>query len=117
MTDLTYSRSGDYYIPDLTLPEQPKPIYGKYGRMRKRYLKEHRGSLYNRLLLDGTLTAHLNSVDAEAMALLNCIVSRAAKKQGVTEELKARDQMQWVGAMNAIHAQAEEFILSEIVYQ
>ena len=104
-------------MPDLTLPEQPKPTYGKYGRMRKRYLKEHRGGLHNRLLLDGTLTAHLNSVDAEATALLNCIVSQAAKKQGVTEELKARDQMQWVRVMNAIHAQAEEIVLSVIVYQ
>ena len=115
--ELTYTQNGDYLLTDLTLPEQPKPTYGKYGRMRKRYLKEYRGSLYNRLLLDGTLTAHLNSVDAEVMALLNCIVSQAAKKQGVTEELKARDQMKWVGAMNAIHAQAEEFVLSEIVYQ
>ena len=73
--ELTYTQNGDYLLPDLTLPEQPEPTYGKYGRMRKRYLKEYRGSLYNRLLLDGTLTAHLNSVDAEAMALLNCIVS------------------------------------------
>ena len=117
MTDFTYCRSGDYNIPNLTLPEQPEPIYGKYGRMRKRYLKEYRGNLYNRLLLNGTLTTHLNSVDAEAKALLNCIISQTAKKQGVTEELKARDQMQWVGAMNAIDAQAEEFVLSEIVYQ
>ena len=115
--ELTYTQNGDYLLPDLSLPEQPKPTCGKYGRMRKRYLKEHRGNLYNRLLLDGTLTAHLSSVDAEAMALLNCIVSQAAKKQGVTEELKARDQMKWVGAMNTIHAQAEEFVLSEIVYQ
>ena len=115
--NLSYIRNGDYDIPDLTLPGQPEPTYGKYGRMRKHYLKEHRGSLYNRLLLAGTLTAHLNSADAEVMALLNCIVSQAAKKQGITEELKARDQMQWVGAMNAIHAQAEEIVLSEIVYQ
>ena len=115
--ELTYTQNGDYLLPDLTLPEQPTPTYGKYGRMRKRYLNEYRGNLYNRLLLDGTLTAHLNSVDAEAMALLNCIVSQAAKKRDVTEELKARDQMKWVGAMNAIRAQAEEFVLSEIVYQ
>ena len=117
MTDFTYCRSGDYNIPNLTLPEQPEPIYGKYGRMRKRYLQEYRKTQYNELLLSGKLVAHLNDVDAQAQEYLARIVSQAAKKQGVTEELKARDQMQWVGAMNAIDAQAEEFVLSEIVYQ
>ena len=114
--NLSYIRNGDYFIPSLTLPEQPEPTYGKYGRMRKRYLQEHCKTQYNELLLSGKLVAHLNNVDAQAQEYLARIVLQAAKKQGVTEELKARDQMQWVGAMNAIHAQAEEFVLSEIVY-
>lgn len=113
---LTYTQSGDYLLPDLTLTNEPVSTYGKYGRMRKRYLQEHRKTLYNELLLSGKLVAHLNDVDAQANDYLARAVPEMAKLQGVTETLKAEDQMAWVGVMNMIHAQIEEIILTEIVH-
>ncbi len=113
--ELTYTKHGDYLLPDLTLDET-KPVYGKYGRMRKRYLQEHRKGLYNELLLSGKLVMHLNDVDAQAQEYLARTVPEMAKLQGVTETLKETDQMAWVGVMNMIKAQIEEIILAEIVY-
>lgn len=113
--ELSYARNGDYLIPDLTIDEQ-EPAFGKYGRMRKQYLKEHRKGLYAALLLKGELVAHLNEADALARDFISRTVIDMAKRQGIDEALKARDQMAWVGAMNAIRAQAEEMALAEFVY-
>ena len=112
---LDYVRAGDYYIPDVGLPYQ-KPI-GKYGRMRRRYLEQHRPVLYNRLMLSGKLNDELYRVDQAANALFDILIPQIAKDTGVTEELKARDQIRWVGMMNTVKAQAEEIVLQKIVYQ
>ena len=116
MAKLTYSRSGDYYIPDLTLTDQlDKPI-GKYGRMRKRYLKEHRHALYSSLILSEKLYPHLLEIDETANRRLEIMMPELMKSAGVTEKLKAIDPMEWVGLMNMLKAQAEEIILSELIY-
>ena len=118
MTELTYTKNGDYLIPDLTLsetPEDARPL-GKYGRMRKDYLKEHRPVLWNSLLLSEKLYPHLREIDEAANNRLEQMMPELMKSAGVTEELKARDQMKWVGLMNSLKAQAEEIILSELVY-
>ena len=116
MSELTYTRSGDYLIPDLSLTEQPQAPLGKYGRMRKDYLKEHRPVLWNSLLLSGTLQEHLLETDAAAQSRLELLMPGLMKDAGATEALKARDPMRWVGLMNACKAQAEEIILRELVY-
>lgn len=116
MTNLTYTRHGDYLLPDLCLPEQkPLPI-GKYGLLRKAYLKAHRKIIYINLLTAGTLYEHLADIDAQANDRLELIMRQMAVAQGVTEALKAADQMAWVGAMNNIRVCAEEIVLREIVY-
>lgn len=106
--NLTYTRNGDYLIPDLNLTEQPSKPLGKYGRMRKTYLKEHRPILYNQLLMSETLYPHLQEIDETANSRLEQMMPRLAEAAGATEELKARDPMQWVGLMNTCKAQAEE---------
>ena len=113
----TYTLGADgIYYPNLSLPEEEEPRYGKYGRMRHTYLKEHHEGLYTCLLLTGKLNTHLNEVDDAAHQRLELLTSQMAKAQGVTEELKARDQMKWVGAMNNIRNAAEEIILAELIY-
>ena len=114
--NLTYTRNGDYLIPDLSLSEQPEKPLGKYGRMRKAYLKEHRPLIYNQLLLTEKLYPHLLEIDETANRRLEQMMPELMQSAGVTEELKARDQMKWVGLMNSLKAQAEEIILSELVY-
>ena len=114
--NLTYTKSGDYLIPDLSLSEQPKKPLGKYGRMRKAYLKEHRPLIYNHLLMSEKLYPHLQEIDETANSRLEQMMPRLAEAAGATEELKARDPMQWVGLMNALKAQAEETILNELVF-
>ncbi len=116
MEKLTYSCNGDYYIPDLTLAEQPDKPIGKYGRMRKRYLKEHRPVLYNSLILSEKLYPHLLEIDEAANRRLETIMSELTKLAGVTEQLKACDPMKWADLMNMLKAQAEEVILSELIY-
>ena len=113
--ELNYKQCGDYLIPDLVMDEA-EPTYGKYGRLRKRYLQQHRRGLYNALLLQGKLIDHLNSIDAEARSFVFRYVKELAKNQHIDETLKARDPMAWVGAMNAIKHQAEEIALREFVY-
>ena len=117
MTELTYTKNGDYLIPDLKLSEEPesKPL-GKYGMLRKTYLQEHRPILWNQLILSETLFPHLREIDETANRRLEQMMPELMKSAGVTEELKARDQMKWVGLMNNLKAQAEEIILSELVY-
>lgn len=115
MKELTYTRVGDYYIPDLKLKEPDKPI-GKYGRMRQRYLKEHRRALYNSLLLTEKLYPHLLEIDEAANERMDILMPQLMKAACVTEGLKAADQMKWVGLANALKAQAEEIIMSELIY-
>ena len=112
---LTYHRCGDYLLPDLTIPDAPVTL-GKYGRMRKTYLKEHKPILYNTLLFSGKLTEHLVSVDAECRERLEILLPQMMQVEDVDEALKARDQMEWVRRMNSIQNRAEEILLNELVY-
>ena len=112
---MSYTLHGDYYLPDLVLNEE-EPIYGKYGMLRKQFLKEHRSARYQYLLLTGKLNEHLNQTDQEAGEQVEMIMKQMAEKQGVTEELKAQDQMKWVRLMNNIKASAEEIVLKNMVY-
>ena len=114
--NLTYMQAGDYLIPNLALPEQPERDLGKYGRMRLRYLKEHRPALWGNMVMDGTLFSHLLETEDTANSRLEQMIPQLAKAAGATEQLKASDQMKWVGLMNACKAQAEEIILSELIY-
>lgn len=112
---LNYTLHGDYYLPDLVLNEE-EPTYGKYGMLRKQFLKEYRSARYQYLLLIGKLTEHLNQIDQEARKQVEMLTEQMVKKQGVTEKLKAQDQMEWVRLMNNIKASAEEMVLREILY-
>ena len=112
---LSYTLHGDYYIPDLKLNEE-EPTYGKYGVLRKEFLKEYRSAKYQYLLLTGKLPTHLNQVNQEAREQVWMLVEQMAEKQGVTETLKKQDQMKWVGLMNNIRNCAEEIVLETIVY-
>ena len=112
---LSYTLHGDYYLPDLAANEE-EPIYGKYGMLRKRFLKEHRPARYQYLLMTGELTAQLNQVDQEAREQVETVMKQMEEKQGVTEMLKMQDQMKWVGLMNNIKACAEEIALKKIIY-
>ena len=113
---LTYTMNGDYQIPDLKLTEQPEKPLGKYGRMRKAYLKEHRPLIYNQLLLTEKLYPHLLEIDETANSRLEQMMPQLAKDAGATEELKARDPMRWVGLMNTCKAQAEEILMTELIH-
>ena len=117
MNEITYRQEGDYLIPNIGLPETTDhtPL-GMYGRMRREYLKEHRPILWNRMILDGTLFPHLHETDRICEGRMDTLISAMADKRGVTEELKARDQLRWVGEKNNIKACAEEIVLSKIVY-
>lgn len=112
---MSYTLHGDYYLPDLVLREE-EPTYGKYGMLRKQFLKEHRSARYQYLLLIGKLNEHLNQTDQEAREQVETLMEQMTEKQGVTEELKAQDQMEWVRLMNNIKASAEEMVLKEILY-
>ena len=116
MSKLTYIRCGDYDIPNLKLSEQPETSIGKYGRMRKSYLKEHRPILYNQMLLSEKLYPHLLEIDETAQNRLEQMMPQLAKEAGATEELKASDPMKWVGLMNTCKAQAEEIVKFELIY-
>ena len=104
-----------YLMKSLLLNEE-EPIYGKYGMLRKQFLKEHRSAKYQYLLLTGKLTEHLNQIDQEARKQVEILMEQMVKKQGATEELKAQDQMKWVRLMNNIKASAEEIVLKNMVY-
>lgn len=112
---LSYTLHGDYYLPDLVLNEE-EPTYGKYGMLRKQFLKEHRPLRYQSLLLSGKLTAHLNQIDREVTEQVEVLMKQMAEKQGVTKELKMQDWMKWVRLMNNIKASVEEIVLKNIVY-
>ena len=112
----TYRQCGDYLIPEISLPHTEKTPIGKYGRMRHRYLKEHREVLYNAMILDGTLWDHLAEVDKTCKERMDTLIPGMKEAQGITEELKSRDPMAWVGAMNNIHSAAEEILFVEMIY-
>lgn len=112
----TYTLGADgIYYPNLVSTDE-EPHYGKYGMLRRTYLKEHRPAKYSLYMLEDRLTAHLNAVDDEAKERMETLVSQMMDKQGITEELKVRDQMAWVGAVNNIRNVAEEIVLKELVY-
>ena len=113
---LEYIRSGDYFIPNLTLPEETRPI-GKWGRMHRGYLKEHKPIQYNCLFLSGKLWTYLADLNEQAQDRLEQMVHQMKMAEGVTEELKAADPMAWVQRMNNIRNRAEEIILRELVYE
>ena len=112
----TYRQVGDYFIPNLVLPDDGEYQIGKYGRMRRSYLKEYRKILYNNYVLEGTLFKHLAGLDQACNERMKNIVSAMAKQEGVTEALKAADQIEWVRRMNSICNRAEEIVLHELVY-
>ena len=113
---LWYELIGDYYIPVLTLSSEEQRPIGKWGRMHREYLKEHRPILFNALILSGQLWTYLSDLNDQAQERLSLIIEQMKASEGVTEELKAANQMAWVGAMNSIHNQAEEIILRELIY-
>lgn len=112
---LGYTLHGDYYLPDLALNEED-PTYGKYGMLRKQFLKEYRPARYQCLLLTGKLTEHLNQIDRDAREQVEMLMKRMAKKQGVNENLKRKDQIKWVRLMNNIKDSAEEIVLKNRIY-
>ncbi|MBR5679960.1 MAG: TnpV protein [Clostridia bacterium] len=111
---IEYTKNGEYQIPDVTLNEM-RPI-GRYGRMRKKFLKENRPILYNRMLLSETLYPHLNEIEETMERRMEEMIPKLAETAGATEALKAADPMKWVGLMNTCKAQAEEILLSELVF-
>ena len=112
---IEYVRNGDYYIPNLKAPEGTYNI-GKYGRLHSIFIKENRPCIYSMKMLNGTWLAYLEEIDTTAKELIDKLIKDMAVKQGITEELKAKDQMAWVGAMNNIRHSAEEFVLRDFVY-
>jgi hypothetical protein len=113
--ELTFTQNGDYLFPDLYLEDADLPI-GKYGLLRKSYLKEHKRGWYSSLLLTGKLDAHLTEIDRTCTERVELITNQMVRREGVTEALKASDQMEWIRRMNNIRAKAEEIVLSELVY-
>lgn len=114
MTEIAYRTVNDVQIPNLSLPET-EPI-GRYGRMRQRYIKEHRPVLWNHLVLTGTLYKHLHEIEQAARSRIDLMLPKLAEAAGATEALKAADPMKWTGLMNACKAQAEEVVLNELIY-
>jgi hypothetical protein len=113
---LTYRMEGDYSLPNLTVPAEPPVVLGKYALLRKSYLKQHRRVLYLNFLTSGTLNGHLTEIEQTANERLELMIPQMAAAQGVTEKLKAENQMQWVGMMNNIRSAAEETILQDLIY-
>ena len=112
--ELTYRMEGDYRLPNLDAPEAPK--VGKYGMLRRSYLRKNKNGIYTGMMLSGKLDSHLAEIDREATEMVSSLTERMAAEQGVNESLKASDQMKWVGLMNSIRASAEEMVLTELVY-
>ena len=115
--EITYSKYGDYYLPNLVLSEEEPATYGRFGRMRLEYLKEHRRAAYINLKTSGQLTHHLNEIDREANQMLRLLIDQMVQAQGITEQLKAENQMAWVGAMNNIRNAVEEIVAGKTIYR
>ena len=113
---LWYELQGDYYIPCLVLDEEDTQPIGMWGRKYLRYIKEHRPVLHTTLLLSGKLSQHLSEIDNRATKMYDLLMKQLAEKEGITEQLKATDQMAWVGAMNNIHNRAEEIVNAEVIF-
>ena len=113
---LDYKLIGDYYFPDLRLPEETRPI-GRWGRMYREYLEQYHTARYNDLLLSGKLWTYLADLNEQARERMECMITQMKAAEGVTEELKARNPLAWVGAMNNIRSRAEEIILREMIYE
>ena len=116
MQELNYIRCGDYYIPDIRLPEETRPI-GRWGRMYREYLREHRPIRFDDLCLTGELWIYLADLNEQAQSRLEVIIEQMTDSEGVTEDMKQHDQMAWVRAMNSIRNRAEEIILHEMIYE
>ena len=113
----TYRQEGDYLIPNINLPEQEEYQLGKYGRMRRNFLKEHDPARYSDLIMEGQLWNHLAEIDKLCNARMEVMIAAMKKQEGVTEALKAADQMEWVRRMNSIYNRAEETVLYELVHE
>ena len=116
MRDLTYRQNGDYLVPNLAIDASTTPPIGKYGRMRHNFLMNYRSILYNELVMTGKLYDHLREIDIAADTRLNTIIPSMAKAANINEMLKAQDPLEWVRQMNALKAQAEEIIATELIY-
>lgn len=116
MSEITYTRQGDYLIPDLTLPTEQELPLGRYALMHRDYLEKHKRVTYLNLLTSGRLNEHLHQTEQTALQRLELLTKQLSKEQGVTEELKEKAPMQWVQMMNNIRSQAEEIIMSELIY-
>lgn len=114
--ELTYTKTDDYLLPDLAMDPQPEGEIGVWGWERKRFLKEHRSGTYNALLMKGALTQHLIDTNESALDMMDRLVKQMAATEGVTEALKRRDQMAWVGQMNSILNRASEIVRNELIY-
>ena len=112
--NLTYTMQGDYLLPNLEVPESPK--VGKYGMLRRSFLRSHKQALYTGMMLEDTLNSHLEQVDKEANMLLEKLMTQMMQEQGLTEELKSKNQMLWVQQMNNLRQSAEEVVLKELIY-
>lgn len=116
MTQITYTRQGDYLLPNLLPPQEPQTPLGKYGLMRRRFLQQHRKVTYTNLLTTGQLHSHLLETEETARNRVEQIVTEMAQAEGVTKEMKATDPMRWVGLMNNLRSAAEEQVLQELIY-
>lgn len=117
MNKITYHKEGDYLIPDLIIENVNKDFHiGKYGRLRLKYLKEHKRGLYTELIISGELSSHLASIDSEADKRVSNIIRKLAEAEGIDEDLKRTNQLEWVQAMNNIKNSAEEIVYNEIIY-
>lgn len=116
MVEITYSKVGDYLIPNLIMDEQPEGEIGIWGWRRKEYLRKHKRGVYNAMLMNGTLTQHLIDINRDALDMMETIVKRAAELEGVTEALKREDQLEWVRLMNNIRSRAEESVKSDLIF-
>ena len=115
-TGIEYHLEGDYYIPNLVMPEQEKITLNKYGRMRLNYLKENKKAEYSIMLMDGTLNSHLKEIQGTANERVEKIIKQLKLKSNLTEDMKNTDMLYWVGTMNAIKNQAEEIVFNELIY-
>lgn len=115
-TGIEYHLEGDYYIPNLIMSKQEKITLNKYGRMRLKYLKEHKKSDYTIMLMSGTLSTHLKEIQETADNRVQQIINKLKAKSNLTEDMKNTDMLYWVGTMNAIKTQAEEIVFSELIY-
>lgn len=115
-TGIEYHLEGEYYVPNIVAPKQEKIVLNKYGRIRLKYLKEHKKANYTIMLMDGTLNAHLKEIQETAQTRVEQIINQLKEKSDLTEDMKNINMLYWVGTMNSIKAQAEEIVFSELIY-